>query len=81
MRCCFDNDEIDVTAATFAELVERAAEQSVKFRQGYVESDGRTLRARVLVVLDDALCDVTAAPAVKLSDSSVVMFMHQLAGG
>lgn len=81
MRCSFDDQDLDVDAATLSELIERTAAGSERFRLGYVEPDGRTLRARVLVVVDDELCDVPIHDAVNLEERSAVTFMHQLAGG
>ena len=81
LRCSFDDQDLDVDATTLSELIERAAAGSEQFRLGYVEPDGRTLRARVLVVLDDELCDAAAHDPVRLHERSTVTFMHQLAGG
>lgn len=81
MRCFFDDQDLNVDATTLSQLIERTAARSEQFRRGYLEPDGRTLRARVLVVIDDELCDLPLHDAVSLDERSAVTFMHQLAGG
>ncbi len=81
MRCCFDDQEIDVDARSLVELVERTAMLSERFRQGFVGPDGRTLRERILVVIDEELREGGAEHATGIEPDAVVTFMHQLAGG